>query len=183
MEILQENWVNIRKKVITPLWNRKFKNMYENIKMDYDDFESLAGIELAKAMNTFNPEKSNLLTYATNVIQKKAMTELRDCTQRDIRKTLYISESVDALEQSIVDNIPANAIGSDSTFSDVDNEGFSPKMKAYLNRLSKIQKNILFAISEGYSNDEIIVKFHITQKEMADAYSAIKSYRNISILF
>ena len=124
-----------------------------------------------------------MLTYATNVIQKKAMTELRDCTQRDIRKTLYISESVDALEQSIVDNIPAKANEEDSAFSDVDNDGFSPKMKAYLNKLSKLQKNILFAISEGYSNDEIIEKFHITPKEMSEAYSAIKSYRNVSILF
>ena len=32
-------------------------------KVDYDDFESLAGIELTKAMQTFNSGKSNIFTY------------------------------------------------------------------------------------------------------------------------
>lgn len=177
--LLEENWHNVRKRVILPLWNGKFKKMYEGIKLDYDDFESLAGFELSKAMESFDPEKSNLLTYSTRVVSKKAMTELRDCTQRDIRKTLYVSESVDVLDKSIIDNIPIKC----PVFFESEREAFSPKMKAYLNRLSKLQKSILFAISEGYSNDEIMVKLQITPKEMSDAYSAIKSYRNISILF
>ena len=86
---LEENWDSIKNRVIIPLWNSKFKSMYESIKLDYDDFESLAGIELAKAIKTFNSKKSNLLTFATGVVTKKAYTELRNCTQRDKRKTLY----------------------------------------------------------------------------------------------
>lgn len=176
MKIFESNWENIRKKVIIPLWNRKFKSMYEHVKMDYNDFESLAALELTKAMKKFNPEKSNLFTYATNVINKKAMTELRDCTQRNVRKVLFISDSVDALDKSIVDNIFYN-----STEDDV--EGLSEKMVLYLNRLSKLQRQVLFAISDGYNNDEIIIRLKITPKEMADACTAIKSYRNVSILF
>lgn len=183
MTLEEKNWKDIRSKVILPLWNGKFKKMYESIKLDYDDFESLAGFALSKAIRTFDPEKSNLLTYSTSVITKKAMTELRDCTQRDVRKTLFVAESVYVLDKSIIDNIPAKIPGNDMDFFKSEKETFSPKMRAYLNRLSKLQRKILFAISEGYSNDEIMVKFQITPKEMSDACSAIKSYRNISILF
>ena len=111
MAMLEKNWNEIRTRVILPLWNGKFKKMYEKIKMDYDDFESLAGIELTKAMKNFDGEKSNIYTYSTRVITKKAMTELRDCTQRDKRKTLFISDSIDRnsydeSSRTIVDNIP-----------------------------------------------------------------------------
>ena len=44
LTIIEENWSKIKKRVIVPLWNGKFKSMYEKVKMDYDDFESLAGL-------------------------------------------------------------------------------------------------------------------------------------------
>lgn len=93
--ILEENWQKIKERVILPLWYGKFKHMYESAKLDYDDFESLAGVELTKAIKTFDSEKSNIYTYATRVITQKAKTELRNCTQRDKRKVLHIAESID----------------------------------------------------------------------------------------
>lgn len=102
---LEENWSKIKERVILPLWNGKFKSMYESAKLDYDDFESLAGVELTKAMASFNPEKSNLFTYATRVISQKAKTELRNCTQRDKRKALYVAESIDCPDSNAC-NIP-----------------------------------------------------------------------------
>ena len=176
MVVLEENWTAIQNKVIIPLWNGKFKGMYESVKLDYDDFESLAGIELTKAMQTFNSGKSNIFTYATGVITKKAMTELRNCTKRDKRKALHIAESVDALDQNIVENIPY--VGSDDS-----KEALSEKMKAYLNKLSKLQKDILFAMAQGYTNEEIVTRLKITEKDRAEACSAIKSYRNVSVLY
>ena len=95
MTTLENNWTKIRERVILPLWNSKFKSMYESVKLDYDDFESLAGIEMTKAIKSFDPEKSNLFTYATRVITQKALTELRNCTQRDKRKALYVADSLD----------------------------------------------------------------------------------------
>lgn len=100
---LEENWDKIRDRVLIPLWNGKFKSMYENIKLDYDDFESLAGLELSKAIKTFNPEKANLFTYSTKVVTQKALTELRNCTQRDKRKALHISESLDNSDNAVCD--------------------------------------------------------------------------------
>lgn len=93
--MLEKNWKNIKNRVILPLWNGKFKSMYESAKLDYDDFESLAGYELSKAIKTFDPQKSNLFTFATRVISAKATTELRNCTQRDKRRALYTAESID----------------------------------------------------------------------------------------
>ena len=182
-KILELNWEAIKKRVILPLWNRKFRSMYENAKMDYDDFESLAGFELSKAMINFNPDKSNIFTYATGVITKKAMTELRNCTQRDKRKALHIAEGIDDFNKYIVENIECNIIRDYSKNLESQKDDMSIKMKKYLSRLSKLQIEILFAMSEGYTNEEIIARFKITTKEMTDACSAIKSYRNISILF
>lgn len=169
--LLEENWVSIRKKVILPLWNKKFKSMYESVKLDYDDFESLAGFELFKAMKSFDSEKSNIYTYASRVITQKAKTELRDCTQRDRRKVLHISQSFECLSEQIDIPVPETK------------DSLSEKMTAYLKRLSTLQKQVLFAMAEGYSNDEIKARLHITSDDLANACAALRSYRNVSLLY
>ena len=179
--LLEQNWNEIKKRVILPLWNGKFKFMYESVKLDYDDFESLAGLELTKAIETYDSEKSNLLTYATNVITQKAKTELRNCTQRDKRKTLYVSESLDLLTEE--GDLSLLAVDECFAILESPENAFSDKMVAYLNRLSKLQKQVLFAMAEGYSNDEIRTGLNITPKELADACVALKSYRNVSLLY
>lgn len=173
LNISEKTWRNIKNRVIVPLWNGKFKNLYESVKLDYDDFESLAGYELSRAIKNFNPEKSNLLTFSTKIICNKAMTELRDCTQREKRKALYLSENIDSLDKATTDDM----------FKNTEDDSLSDKMIRYLGRLSKLQKEILYAISEGYSSEEIIARLNITPKEMTEACTAIKSYRNVSILF
>lgn len=181
MCLLGENWNKIQKKVILPLWHGKFKSMYEIAKLDYDDFESLAGIELSKAMKTFDSDKSNLFTYATRVISQKAKTELRNCTQRDRRKALHTSESIDFL----IEQNDSSFLATDGNFEILEssNEALSNKMVTYLGKLSRLQKQILYAIADGYSNDEIIVRLKITSNELADACAAIRSYRNVSLLY
>jgi RNA polymerase sigma factor (sigma-70 family) len=179
--ILEKNWENIKNRVILPLWNSKFRSMYESIKLDYNDFESLAGIELTKAIKTFDPEKSNLYTYATKVITQKAKTELRDCTQRDRRKSLYVSKSIEFLSEQ--KDISFLAIKGDFSISEPQKDTLSDKMVAYLKKLSKLQKQVLFAMAEGYSNDEIITRLNITSKELTDACAALRSYRNVSLLY
>lgn len=181
MITLEENWDRIKKKVILPLWNGSFRSMYESIKLDYDDFESLAGIELSKAMKAFDPEKSNLFTYATRVITQKAKTELRDCTQRDKRKALHVSESIESLNEQ--KDVSSLAIEGLITTLESSKDILSDKMVAYLNRLSKLQKQVLFAMAGGYSDDEIIARLRITPKELSDACAALRSYRNVSLLY
>ena len=175
--MLEKNWQKIKERVIVPLWHRRFKSMYESAKLDYDDFESLAGFELSKALINFDSDKSNIFTYATEVITKKAMTELRDCTRRDKRRVLHIAESVDALDATVPEKM------SYSIDTDITEDALSEKMKLYLSKLSTLQKDILYAMSEGYTNEEIIMRLRITDKQRTEALSAIKSYRNVSILY
>jgi DNA-binding CsgD family transcriptional regulator len=56
-------------------------------------------------------------------------------------------------------------------------------MVAYLKRLSKLQKKVLFAMAEGYSSDEIKKRLKITTKEFSDTCMALRSYRNVSLLY
>ena len=51
--LLKNNWTKIKRKIILPLWFSKYKPMYESLKLDYDDFESMAGEELTKAISTY----------------------------------------------------------------------------------------------------------------------------------
>ena len=179
--LLEENWQKIKERVILPLWHKKFKSMYENAKLDYDDFESLAEIELCWAVPNFNSNKSNIFTYATMVVTQKAITELRNCTRRDKRKALHVAESIDALDDA--ENIPCDTI-EDCLFGlGLSKDVLSEKMHKYLGRLSKLQKQVLFAMSEGYSNDEIKSVLKISAKELSDACTALRSYRNTSLLY
>ena len=141
--ILEENWKDIQKKVILPLWNRKFKKMYESVKLDYDDFESLAGFELTKAIKTFNPQKSNLLTYATNILQRKAKTELTfyHRIRRDGNsKTESINRITDEESKITIENM---------LVSEQEHE-LNYLAQRYINSLTKTQRKIAELIIEGY---------------------------------
>lgn len=85
LQLLEDNWNNIREKVIIPLWKGKFKSVYVESKLDYDDFESLAGEELSKGFLTYDESKSNIYTFATNIITRKAKTELRNANRQKRR--------------------------------------------------------------------------------------------------
>lgn len=61
-------------------------------------------------------------------------------------------------------------------------ETYSQEMCKYLSKLSNLQKEVLHLISIGFMPSEILEELHINQKMYEDCYSAIHSYRNISIL-
>lgn len=56
------------------------------------------------------------------------------------------------------------------------------KIKKYLNRLTKKQRDSLNLIVKGYKPFEIREVLHITEKEYLDILSGIRSYKNISVL-
>lgn len=141
--MLEEDWKTIRKKVILPLWNMKFKRMYEDVKLDYDDFESLAGFEISKAIKTFNPQKSNLLTYATNILQRKAKTELTfyHRIRRDGNsKTESINRITDEESKITIENM---------LVSEQEHE-LNYLAQRYINSLTKTQRKIAELIMAGY---------------------------------
>lgn len=176
MDLLQNKWNDIKTKVIVPLWLRKFKNLYENVKMDYDDFESLAAIELTKAMKTFNPEKSNLFTYATNVIKRKAMTELRDCTQRDVRKASYVSENVDALDKSIIENIPCLEKEERTELSGL-------RVGNFINSLNNNQLRVLILSLLDFDSGDIPSMLNVSSKTASQIINSLKDTDLTRVLY
>lgn len=56
---------------------------------------------------------------------------------------------------------------------------YSPEMKRYLSKLSKVQRAILFLLTDGYSKDEIIEKLHITKKLYNDSLAEIKEEKKL----
>ena len=176
LNYLEENWHKIRKKVIIPLWNRKFKSMYENAKMDFDDFESLVAIELTKAMKTFNPEKSNLFTYATNVINKKATTELRNCTRRDIRKASHVSHSVDAMDKSIIENIPCPEAEEKSELSEL-------RVGNFVNSLNNNQLRVLILNLLEFDVVDMPHMLNISSRTISQIFNSLKDTDLTRVLY
>ena len=62
-------------------------------------------------------------------------------------------------------------------------DGFSGRMMSYLNRLSKLQRDVLRLGADGYLPGEIKKELHISDRQYADCCEAIHSYRNVSVLF
>lgn len=180
LELLGANWTAIVNKVVKPLWNNEFKVMYEAVKLDYDDFESLAGYELTRAFKTFTAERSNLFTYATNVIRNKARTELRNYGSRDCRKTLGYASSLNIPideddDVELIDTIPDNSKEKDKSLS-------KNRVGGFIGKLSNCQLRILILQLLEFETDEIVEILDISKSKYNDAIKGIKSYEKSRIL-
>lgn len=146
---------------------------------DYDDFYSIAGEVLWNCAKNFDDSKgAQFETYLINCLTRKFKTRIT-YMNRQRRNNGNQDVSLDALIED-KDVSLVNLVTSDDK---VEVDAYSDKMVSYLKRLSKLQRQILFAISEGYSNDEIKRGLGISAKELSDACAALKSYRNVSILY
>lgn len=179
--LLEDKWKDIRQKVIIPLWNKKFKSMYNNIKMDYDDFESLAGIELSKAIKTYDSSKSNIYTYATRVISKKALTELRNC-MRDKRKTLCVSDSIDRT----YDNDSSNTLADNIPYSN-NKEEYSElsqlRVGGFVNSLNNNQLRVLILKLLDFDSSDMPDMLNISNKTINEIIHSFKNANVTRILF
>ena len=61
--------------------------------------------------------------------------------------------------------------------------GFSRGVLAYLDRLSDLQKEVLRLNMAGYLPGEVREELHISAKQYEDCYAAIRSYRNVQLIF
>lgn len=171
-DLLSENWTNIENKVIKPMWN-KYKHGYESIKFDYNDFLSLAGIELTKAFKKFDPKKSNIYTYATNVISRKAQMEIRDWRDRNVRKIMASAISIDTPIPN--KNCFLKDIIEQDFISEYD-EGLKEKFleDIIINALHrKKEKQLIRLFSEGYTIKEISLKLNVPDMWTRDMLNSI----------
>lgn len=150
-----------------------------------DDFESLAGYIITFCLESYDPTTGPFRAYVYPYMQKKFISYIYeinslkrggdgnwDREKRD-ENGKKIKKSVKVKFVNIDDKIKE---GSDSTYADILEGGKSvediifenekdSKLEAYINRLSKIQKEIVFLMMDGYKPNEIQEELHITNKQ------------------
>lgn len=170
---------------------------------DYDGFYSRAGLEIsiANKNQTYNPSKGKTpMEFLVGVIKRSIWKEMSD-RNRAKRQVVIETEEDDGYGNVIKKKkyIPTvsidTPIGSDErvTIGDTLKSDFNidyelqgilkdEKVEKFLNSLPKIQRQIAEMIMEDFSIREIKQRLELSDKQYADNFNALKSFKNISIL-
>lgn len=170
---------------------------------DYDGFYSRAGLEIsiAKKNNTYNPLKGKTpLEFFIGVIKRSIWKEMTD-RNRGKRQNFIETKEEDKNGNIIKKKkfIPTVSIDvpigeeneitiKDTLQSDfyideeIQKEFRDEKIDDFLNNLSKTQRQIAEMIMEDISVSDIKRKLKLSDKEYADNFNAMKSFKNINIL-
>lgn len=177
--------------------------------MDYDELYDVASDTLLESLGTYDESKgSQFGTYLKGNINRAFYDWTRDnrrfkrcnLTEERDKDGNLVKDKNGKQKYVVVADISIDApIGdeSESTLADMLPSDFDieaelaeeigissgSKMERYLEKLSKKQRQVVGYLSDGYKTSEIRELLHITEKEYSDCMMAIKSYKNISILF
>lgn len=171
---------------------KKLNNMVDKIlyklhfvDIDKNDFYSLANEVFMYTVRDYEPSKS-FDGFLYSCLYKKFCSEMTR-RRREKRKADRMSISIDTpvgedksltLGDTIADDFDV-----EKEVLEDNEEEYSSKMLLYLSKLSSLQKEVLKLNIAGYLPNEIREELHISEKEYADCYAAIHSYRNVSVLF
>lgn len=152
---------------------------------DLDDFYSLANEVFVDVMRRYdNSQAFDVFLYSCLLNRIKSEMTRRN---REKRKADSMSISIDTLigddENTTVGDMIADDVTIEKELFEQKEEGYSRKILLYLSRLSGLQKEVLRLNIAGYLPNEIREELHISEKQYTDCFSAIHSYRNVSILF
>ncbi len=152
---------------------------------DRDDFYSLANEVFADVLKKYDhsqPFDGFLYSCLANKM-KTEITRRNRYKRRIDRMCVSIDAPVADGENSKIADMIADKFDLEIEIFGEREDTYSQKMLLYLNRLSVIQKEMLRLAADGYLPDEIREELHMTEKQYSDHYAAIRSYRNISVLF
>lgn len=171
-QLLEDNWDNIIKKVINPLWKRTFKEKFRQHRMDEDDFVSLAHEELPKGFLHYNPEKSNIYTFAHNILSRKANSAIRD-SSRDVRKAFSTSYSLDVPlsdddNTEMVDLIEDKMPEEHSLLT-------MGRVGSFINELSNLQLKILILLLLDFNKEDLEEMIKTPKYRIHDAFKELMS--------
>ena len=172
MLLLAEKWNDIEKIVIVPLWKKKYEKLYESVKLDFNDFESLAGYELTKAFQNYKEDISNIFTFSTMVLKRKALAEYRD-RNRDKRKADSYAES---LSQKLSENTETtlDAFLEDLTSDENEEIELQEAITAICKSITKTrERKIIELVSKGYEDNKIAEILHINVGTVKNAKKRI----------
>lgn len=171
---------------------KKLNNMVDKIlfklhfvDIDKNDFYSLANEVFMYTVRDYEPSKS-FDGFLYSCLYKKFCSEMTR-RHREKRKADRMSISIDTpvgedKNLTLGDTI-ADGFNVEREVLEDNEEEYSSKILLYLSRLSNLQKEVLKLNIAGYLPNEIREELHIDEKEYADCYAAIHSYRNVSVLF
>ncbi|MCR2051215.1 hypothetical protein NSB25_28825 [Acetatifactor muris] len=152
---------------------------------DLDDFYSLANEVFVDVMKRYD-ESQSFDGFLYSCLLNKIKTEITR-RNREKRKSDRMSISIDTPigddENSTIGDMIADDFSIERELFEKDEERYSKRMLLYLSKLSKLQKEVLMLNMAGYLPNEIRGELHINEKQYADCYAAIHSYRNVSVLF
>lgn len=152
---------------------------------DLDDFYSLANVVFVDVMKRYDTSQSFdafLYSCLLNKIKTEITRRNREKRMAD-RMSISIDTPIGDDENSTIGDMIADNCTIEKVIFEENEEGYSKRTLLYLSRLSRLQKEILRLNIAGYLPGEIREELHISEKEYADCYAAIHSYRNVSILF
>lgn len=152
---------------------------------DLDDFYSLANevfVDVMKRYDRSQPFETFLYSCLLNKIKTEMTRRNREKRKAD-RMSISIDTPIGDDENSTIGDMIACDFTIEKEIFDKNEEGYSKRMLLYLSRLSNLQKEVLRLNIAGYLPGEIREELHMSEKEYADCYAAIHSYRNVSILF
>lgn len=150
---------------------------------DKDDFYSLANEVFTEVLKKYD-DTQTFSSYLYSCLSNRIKTEMTT-RNREKRRADRISISIDAPageEDETVGDLIAGSFSVEREVFAGREEWYSRRMMTYLDRLSKLQREVLMLHSDGYLPGEIRERLQITEKQYADCHSAIHAYRNISIL-
>jgi len=152
---------------------------------DLDDFYSLANevfVDVIKRYDNSQSFDAFLYSCLLNKIKSEMTKRNREKRKAD-RMSISIDTPVGEDKSLTLGDTIADDFNVEREVLEDNEEEYSSKMLLYLSRLSNLQKEVLKLNIAGYLPNEIREELHIDEKEYADCYAAIHSYRNVSVLF
>lgn len=151
---------------------------------DMDDFYSLANEVFVDVMRRYQDSQS-FDAFLYSCLSNRIKTEMtrRNREKRKIdRVSIPIDTPVGDGEDTTIGDMIADDFTIEKELFEKSEDGYSRRMRLYLDRLSELQKGVLELSMAGYLPREIKEELQLSEKQYADCYAAIQSYRNVSVL-
>lgn len=153
--------------------------------VDKNDFYSLANEVFMYVVRDYDSSKS-FDGFLYSCLYKKFCSEMtrRSCEKRRADSlAISMDTPINDDESETIGDMIADENTVEEVLFEKNEKEYSSKILLYLSRLSGLQKAVLRLVIAGYLPKEIREELQIDEKEYADCYSAIHSYRNVSVLF
>lgn len=160
----------------------KFGGLYDK---DKDDFYSLANevfVDVRKKYDHSQSFDKFLYSCLLNKI-KTEMTKRNRYKRKADRMSVSIDEPIGVDGELTLGDLIADGFDIEKEVFGEREEEYSARMSLYLSRLSNLQREVLRLNIAGYLPGEIREELHIDEAQYTDCYAAIRSYRNVSVLF